>query len=264
MNLDFFEFVNGKLEMLNKTEKKIFDYIVKNKDEVKGMSIRKLSNECYVSTTTLFRFVKKLGFTGYNEFISTLRLSSDSSEKAIIPKIIARSNYNEEYLKNIIESVRVMREDDVEKFCNWINENNKIYIFGVDLTKQVVNYTHCLLNMMGYNSIMVHNEYETDSIIKSISENDICLIFSFSGESTSMIEIIEKVSIKNNRIVSVTRADNNIIQGLSNINFYVFSDNIVNNNNNISSRISMIAVVETLIYRAFIEKESLYNYKLNA
>ncbi|MGL5867644.1 MurR/RpiR family transcriptional regulator [Clostridium chrysemydis] len=256
MVIDFFEFVNPKLSTLNKTEKKIFDYVVKNQDGVKSMSIRKLSKECYVSTTTLFRFVKKLGFSGYNEFISTLRIGGNSnSDRAVIPDVVTKKNYNEEYLKNIIESVRVIKEDDAERFCKMLNSNNKIFIFGADLTKQVVKYVHCLLSLMEYDTVIVHDKYELDSTIKDVGANDIVLIFSFSGESSGMIKIVERIKVKNSNIVSVTRADNNIIQGLSDINFYVFSDNIVNNNNDISSRISMIAVIETLIYRAFAEKE---------
>lgn len=42
MKTDFFKFVNNKINTLNKTEKKIFDYIIKNMCTVKGMSIRKL------------------------------------------------------------------------------------------------------------------------------------------------------------------------------------------------------------------------------
>lgn len=256
MVIDFFDFVNDKVCLLNKTENKIFDYVVKNQDDVKSMSIRKLAKECYVSTTTLFRFVKKLGFTGYNEFISTLRLSGSKGDMAIIPNVVTQKNYSEEYLKNIIESVRVVKEDDAEKFCHMINNDNKIYIFGVDLTKQVVKYIHCLLSMMGYNAVIVHDAYEIESVIRYIKEEDVILILSFSGESSSMINIIERIKMKNRNIVSVTRADNNIIQGLSDINFYVFSDSIVNNDNDVSSRISIIAVVETLIYRAFAKKQS--------
>lgn len=39
---------------------------------------RTLSHECYVSTTTMIRFVRKLGFSGYSDFINLLRLTDFS------------------------------------------------------------------------------------------------------------------------------------------------------------------------------------------
>lgn len=44
--------------------------------QVKDMSIRAISRECFVSTTTMFRFVRKLGFEGYSDFINYIRLTS--------------------------------------------------------------------------------------------------------------------------------------------------------------------------------------------
>ncbi|MEG1004078.1 MurR/RpiR family transcriptional regulator [Clostridium sp.] len=249
MKTDFFEFVNNKISTLNKTEKKIFDYIVKNMCTVKGMSIRKLSKECYVSTTTMFRFVKKLGFTGYNEFISTLRITESTPNKAVIPKVIKTKNYKEEYLKNIIESVRVMSNENSDKFISLLKDKPKIYIFGHGLTFQVVGYIHYLFISMGYETIIVNRDYENKMIVEKITPADVVMILSYSGENDETIKNLESIRLKNNNIVSITRADNNIIQSLSDINFYIFSDNIAGIENDISSRISMIAIIETLLYK---------------
>ena len=75
MKEDFFSVVVPYLSSLNETELKIFDYVAQNMHAVKDKSIRILAHECYVSTTTIFRFVQKLGFAGYADFINSLRLA---------------------------------------------------------------------------------------------------------------------------------------------------------------------------------------------
>ena len=50
-------------------------------------------------------------------------------------------------------------------------------------------------------------------------------------------------------IVSVTQADNNLIQNMSDVNFYMFTDNIKVNEADITSHISMIAVMELILYQ---------------
>ena len=65
MAVDFFEATSETIRELNSTERWLFDYVVKNMDKVKHMSIQKFAAEKFLSTTAIFRFTKKLGFTGY-------------------------------------------------------------------------------------------------------------------------------------------------------------------------------------------------------
>ena len=53
----------------------------------------------------------------------------------------------------------------------------------------------------------------------------------------------------NPMIVSVTEADNNVIQNMSDLNFYMFTDDIQVNETDITSHISMIAIMELLLYQ---------------
>ena len=46
----------------------VYDYIMKNKNVVKYMTVRELADEVHVSTATVMRFCRKAGFDGYSEF----------------------------------------------------------------------------------------------------------------------------------------------------------------------------------------------------
>ncbi|EHX4158229.1 SIS domain-containing protein, partial [Listeria monocytogenes] len=56
-------------------------------------------------------------------------------------------------------------------------------------------------------------------------------------------------------LISITGADNNIIQNMSDINLYIFTDEIEMNNLDITSRISTIAIMELILYQ-FMEDET--------
>ena len=61
---------------------------------------------------------------------------------------------------------------------------------------------------------------------------------------------IERIfAIATPTIVSLTRADNNTIQNMSDLNFYVFADEIDCQGADITSRCGMIAIMETLLYK---------------
>ena len=88
---DFYDFTSAKINSLSNTEKQIFNFVVRNMHLVKNMSIRDLAAACFVSTTTLFRFVKKLGFSGYSEFTAMIRLTERTSKNITIPNDIPSS-----------------------------------------------------------------------------------------------------------------------------------------------------------------------------
>jgi len=83
--VDFFEATQETIRTLNQSERELFDYVVKNVDEVKYWSIQKFAAEWLVSTSTIFRFTQKLGFSGYSDFINSLLVTSHTSRIPCCP-----------------------------------------------------------------------------------------------------------------------------------------------------------------------------------
>lgn len=71
--MDFFEIVNSHIAELTKNEQVLFDYVITNLDSIKNKSIREVADDCFVSTTTFLRFVRKLGFSGFSEFTTVIK-----------------------------------------------------------------------------------------------------------------------------------------------------------------------------------------------
>ncbi|EUJ29873.1 hypothetical protein LMUR_02162 [Listeria grayi FSL F6-1183] len=98
--MDFFEMVSKHVSMLTRNERILFDYVVKNMDVIKHQSIREVAAECFVSTTTFLRFVRKLGFVGYSEFTTVLKFTLlDKKRSKQLPFVVDQQDYREEYLK---------------------------------------------------------------------------------------------------------------------------------------------------------------------
>lgn len=49
-------------------EKMISNYIIENSEEVVNMSSRQLAKNTFTNSTTIVRFIKKLGYHSYNDF----------------------------------------------------------------------------------------------------------------------------------------------------------------------------------------------------
>ena len=128
---DFYDFTSAKINSLSNTEKQIFNFVVRNMHLVKNMSIRDLAAACFVSTTTLFLFVKKLGFSGYSEFTAMIRLTERTSKNITIPNVISKKDYQEDYLKNVIEAVKVISNDKIDLFNRIMDRYPVVYILSL-------------------------------------------------------------------------------------------------------------------------------------
>ncbi|MDB6273692.1 SIS domain-containing protein, partial [Listeria monocytogenes] len=79
----------------------------------------------------------------------------------------------------------------------------------------------------------------------------------YGGHDIELIQTAQKLKSRNETpmLISITGADNNIIQNMSDINLYIFTDEIEMNNLDITSRISTIAIMELILYQ-FMEDET--------
>lgn len=189
---DFFDITTDKLDKLNVTEKKIFDYVVKNMDEVKQMSIRQFAQECYISTATIYRFIKKLGFDGYKEFIAVLKITDMSRTKAVIPNVMKYKGYREDYLKNLIETVRVIRKEQVKRFHEVLKKDPQIYLFGYGLTVEAARYIEHLFLAFGLRAMLAYEDYEIENAIDHMTDDDVVIVMSYSGKTKKIIDTLEK------------------------------------------------------------------------
>lgn len=253
--MDFFERINSNLPNLNINERKLLDYVVRNIQSMPKKSIRQVAQENFVSTTTVLRLTKKLGFDGYRDFSDAIKIALHNTNETNIPNIIWRKEYSEEYLKNIIESVRVLSYRTIEQFQRALESSRTIYFYGNGLDRNVARYAYRLFTSTGYTTYFPEDDYEVSSMLAHIEDGDILFLFSLTGEDKSALRIVEQARAKCKPLVaSVTWSGNNTLQNLSDLDFYVFADKITYQGYDLTSRVSMIAIVEMIAYQMITNK----------
>lgn len=90
-----------------------------------------------------------------------------------------------------------------------------------------------------------------------LGKDDLVFILTYGGHDIELIQTAQKLKSRNETpmLISITGADNNIIQNMSDINLYIFTDEIEMNNLDITSRISTIAIMELILYQ-YMEDET--------
>ena len=219
-------------------------------DKVKGMGIRELAAQQFLSTTTIFRFTKKLGFSGYADFIQSLIIATHNKQDMVMPDVVMGHDYSQEYLKNITESIRVMSPKQVEKVVDLLINKPDIYILADENTHAIGQYCERLFIGLDFHAYFPEAAYQTKNLANRIGSRDMIISLSYSGKDAMMINLIKKVFIKERpHLLSITCSENNPLESLSDTNFYVFADEIVVSDMNLTSNVTMLLLLELIIYK---------------
>lgn len=111
----------------------IADYIIKHLNEMTNKSIKQLSEDCFVSTTSILKFCKLLGFNTYSEFKNKLLSTMKTRKMQLIEK--NKGLDPDELLKHIASfsnhefDIDILK-NEIEQVIIQIKKYKSIYFYG--------------------------------------------------------------------------------------------------------------------------------------
>jgi RpiR family glv operon transcriptional regulator len=203
--------VQKKFDEFNENDMDIWRFIVSHKEICKKISIQQLAVFCHVSHTTILRFAKKLGFSGYSEMRSFLKWEDGV-------KVLYEEKDMEKNVDSFISQIRKMEEMDMTKVCQLIDQAEQIYINGSGEIQKIVAmemkarflYQNKLLNTVEGGSEIVQ-------ILEMITPKDLMIFITFSGKNTKQIEWARKVKEKGCPIILISMEGRGEFQELADI-----------------------------------------------
>jgi DNA-binding MurR/RpiR family transcriptional regulator len=224
----FLDYANEK--DLNRSEKDILSFLIKIKFENSQLSIRKAADELFVSTTSIIRLCKKLGFSGYSEFIYHLSLkvkkitNEDTEKVGDIHQPLIDTQIN--FIKNFNLTFNSLNERSIQNLLNVIENNNKIYFYGAGFSLIFSTYFAKKLELFGY---YVSNASTSDSraiFFNNIQKFNVLIVFSRSGETSKVIEKVQIAKDKGLKTVLFTGNHKSTTAQIADIVFTVIDPTI--------------------------------------
>jgi len=185
---------------LTPSEKFVWQYINKNLQAIPTMSIVQLSEESNVSTATIVRTMKKMGYEGYTSFRHSLKQSKENLAEWNFEQIdVADKNIRRAIEKNEQETLLTIKQVDsstIEDAVQKIKSSSKVIIFARGLSTYVAEEM-----MLKFHVLNKYCEtYSDPNIIKiksrELNKDDVVLFISLNGETEELIEASENC-IKN-------------------------------------------------------------------
>lgn len=217
MKENILEILLQKYNSFTKSEQKIVDYILNNKNKVSSINITDLAAFCCVSISTISLFCKKLKFDGYNEFKIELAKSITPSlskpnddiaygdiENNDCTRIITEKIYNT-HQNALLQTMQMINITDIQKAVDLIEKANQIVCLG-----QGNHSTVAITAFARFSTIS--NKFKTilDSDLQlvmtsSLKENDVIIYFSYTGATQQFLDLARLSKNNGFKIILVTR-----------------------------------------------------------
>lgn len=245
------------------TEIAIIDFILMNSEKTSRMTIYELAEKTFSSPSTIIRLCKNIGYKGYKDFTKGLIYEQavrsnykDKRASELTPTDNLADIVNKVTHKNILsleETEELIDEETIKQCVDKLFDAEKIIIFGIGASLIVAKDAHLKftrINKMSY----VSEDWHTQLLMaKNMTERDVALVISYSGQTREMITCAEEAKANGARIISITKTDVSPINQLADYSLYVPSNELSFRSGAMSSRISQLNIID-IIFTSYINK----------
>lgn len=238
---------------LSKTEQKIADFVLQSPNYVARNSISALSEKISISEAKIFQFSKKLGFKGFKDFkigLLTDEFDSDISIheniksgdpiSSIIQKVFDSS------IKSLKDTLSLIDEQKMMEAVTILLNAHTVKVFGLGGSNCIAHDTyHKFLR----SPITVN--YTSDSLMQLmestlLTKNDVAIIFSHTGRTKDIINMAKNIKNNDAKIIAITSSPSSKLAQLSDVCLVSVSEEISYRSEALASRISQLAIVDSL------------------
>lgn len=247
------------------TEKKIGDYIVRNPKKVVDMTVGELAKECGVSEASVSRFCKRIELKGFHHLkISLARELVDAKDDGEISGHISVDDM-EGSLRGILsnkmeelrQTVAMIDSEELKKILDVINNADTVLMAAVGNTIPVAMDGAYKLNQIGIRAMSIPI-WETElGYSYNLTDKDIVVAISNSGESTGVIQILEAAKSRGAVAISITNNARSSVAELSTYHITTATREKLFLDGYCFSRVSATMVIEIIyLLLASMRKES--------
>lgn len=246
----FYKRLLQKRETLSLLEKQVLEYILSHPEKIIQMNLSQVSKETFVSTATISRTCKQLGYAGFQELKYTLS-QYVKTEKQQLPLSFSSITGIEEMAERIRvevdQTLSHLNKENLSKGADYLIKSNRVEFFGVGASLPSCLDAARKLTFSGRIANAREDWDELRTVAHSLTPDDVAILVSYSGETIHIIEFATILKERNVPIIGIIGTDNSQLEQLASLTYQAKITNCYYGDVDMSSRIPLNLVLEFLI-----------------
>lgn len=246
------------LPNLATSERKIAEYLLVNPMQAVSLGVKDVARSAGSSSSACIRLANHLGYSGYSALRMALAKEVFSSERepleVPISQITEKTSTSEIVHLVVTNTSESIKENEfrvdiktLEAVVDAIINANHLVASGVGASGIVASDFQQKLSRLG-----LHAVYTADSDMQivaacALSKQDVLVVFSYSGETSSILKVAREAKKSGATVVAITRIGGNSLSRIADLTLYVVNSESLFREGATLSRFGQLLVVD-LIY----------------
>ncbi len=257
-------------------ESEIASYILNNKDAVTKLKIQELADILFISKSAIHRFVKKIGFNGFNDLkVSIAKENADLLENNSYINVNypfqAKDNPRqiafkllELYEKAIKETFEYVDLDQIKAVSQLMDSADVIDVYTHAHNSNIAENFQDKMLTIGRSVNCPSSFYNQRLTVLASDQKHVAIILSYSGKATFILPIVKKLYEKGVKVIQIGKAGSNYYSQY--VTYHLSISDSENNRDRMSqfsSHIAMQYIMDVLygcIYNVRRKKNTKYIY----
>lgn len=257
-------------------ESEIASYILNNKDEITKLKIQELADILFISKSAIHRFVKKIGFNGFNDLkVSIAKENADLLENNSYINVNypfqAKDNPRqiafkllELYEKAIKDTFEYVDLDQIKAVSQLIDSADVIDVYTHAHNSNIAENFQDKMLTIGKSVNCPSSFYNQRLTVLASDQKHVAIILSYSGNATFILPIVKKLYEKGVKVIQIGKAGSNYYSQY--VTYHLSISDSENNRDRMSqfsSHIAMQYIMDVLygcIYNVRRKKNTKYIY----
>ena len=207
------ERIQNSYELFTHSQKQVANYIESHVEELAFSTLESLAERIDVSTTTIIRFARAMGYSGFSDMQDDVK--KEMQHKSSLPERLesimnAKDNdlLQDAFaldIENIRETLAALKPESINTAIDLVKSANKIYVLGMRSSFALAHY---LTSRLGEIKKNVHFIQSTGLVypeeIVGAGPGDICIAYVFPRYSKTAMNILAWMRSKGVKTILIT------------------------------------------------------------
>ncbi|KRN31187.1 MurR/RpiR family transcriptional regulator [Weissella halotolerans] len=239
-------------DQLSKSDQKIADYVLSQADGARTLTIQTIADNVGLSTATVSRFVKRIGFNSFREFSLSLTMPTQSSDTFFGE--IESQDGTTEIVHKVFSGARnaldatysLISEETWQTALEWLITGNKIGLFGIGGS--------AIVALDGYHKLLrtpldveQHPDYDVQLMqAVRMKKGDVGIVISHSGRNHDTLKIARQLKQNNVKIIAITAHVHSELAKLADLVMASSAEEVNMRSESMSSLLAQITIMDSL------------------
>lgn len=199
---------------MTKGEQQVANRFLSHQYDFSFHTLDKIAHEADTSTTTVLRFCRRLGFSGYKDFQEALQ--NEIRYQSNLPDRMRRASYSpssadlleqvvQRDIQNIFQTFADLPSEALEDAVRRISSAKRVYTFGMRESYALAHYAYTRI-IATRNDTYILDAGQNGMLepVLNLTSTDVCLVFLFHRYTDQSLQILSLLKKQGVQVILIT------------------------------------------------------------